>query len=739
MSRRSRKMALSHSRRQSAGRRKATDYGVKNDDCYGRKISFPLMKRIVIDLLCGLVAVASTASSLATEMGAPGAAEHVSRGADDERVVEKMDGSTTADRPLVTPDAIVSTRSSFAARWSSISGATSYRLDVSTSSFFDSYVTGYYGLEVGAATWRVVTGLSPDTTYYYRVTGLTEAGFSTNSDVMSGQTATGSGFVISPTFGSSITNNPNAAEIEAMINRAITIYESLYSDPITVFILFRYSTTRPNGTPIGSISQIALSDYVAYSPSWNTYISALQADAKTGNDATANASLPPNALSANIIPSSANGRALGGDTPPAMFDDSTVAVGGPYDGIVTLNSGAPYQFVRPTNGSNYDAQRLIEHEIDEVLGLGSRLNTSSNNVRPQDLFSWSSSGVRNISTSGTRYFSIDGGNTPIVNFNQAPNLDFGDWQSAPCPQANPYVQNAFACYGQASDMTETSPEGINLDVIGYDRVPPLKGQLLNISTRMEVLLGDQVLIGGFIVTGTSPKKIIVRGIGPSLPVNGSLADPTLELHQGNATLATNDNWKLNDQTGQSQEAEIRATTIPPGNDLESAIVATLSPGSYTAVLAGKNGGTGVGLVEVYDLAQGANSRLANISSRGFVDTGDNVMIGGLIVGGPSGDSARVMVRALGPSLTSSGVAGTLNDPILELHDGNGATIASNDNWKTRPNGTSQQAEIEATTIPPTNDLESALVRVLPPGNYTAVVRGTNSSTGVGLVEVYNLP
>lgn len=696
------------------------------------------MKRIFIDLLCGLVAVASTASSLGAEMGAPGAAEHLSRAGEEETVVEKMDGSTTADRVLVSPDAIISTRSTFAARWSPIRGATSYRLDVSTSSSFDGYVTNYQGLEVGAATWRVVTGLSPGTTYYYRVTGLTEAGFGTNSDVMTGQTTTGSGFVISPTFDSSITNNPNAAAIEAMINRAIAIYESLYSDPVTVFILFRYSTTRPNGTPIGSTSQIALSNYVVYSPSWNTYISALQADAKTGNDAAANASLPPNALSANIIPSSANGRALGGDTPPAMFDDSSVAVGGPYDGIVTLNAGAPYQFVRPPNSSNYDAQTSVEHEIDEILGLGSRLNTSSNNLRPQDLFSWSSSGVRNISTSGTRYFSIDGGNTDIVNFSQTPNFDFGDWQSDPCPQANPYVQNAFGCYGQAPDISETSPEGINLDVIGYDRVPPSKGQLLNISTRMEVLRGDQVLIGGFIVTGTDPKKVIVRGIGPSLPVNGSLVDPSLELHQGNATIATNDNWKINDQSGQSQEAEIQATTIPPGNNLESAIVATLSPGSYTAVLAGKNGGTGVGLVEVYDLAQAANSKLANISSRGFVDTGDNVMIGGFIVGGPSGDSARVLVRALGPSLMNSGVAGALGNPILELHDGDGATIASNDNWKTRPDGTSQQAEIEATTIPPTNDLESALVRVLPPGNYTAVVRGTNSSTGVGLVEVYNL-
>jgi len=143
-------------------------------------------------------------------------------------------------------------------------------------------------------------------------------------------------------------------------------------------------------------------------------------------------------------------------------------------------------------------------------------------------------------------------------------------------------------------------------------------------------------------------------------------------------------------------------------------------------------------VEVYDLAQSANARLGNISSRGFVDTGDNVMIGGFIVGGPTGENGRVLVRALGPSLTNSGVAGALSDPTLELHDGNGATIASNDNWKLRSDGGSQQAEIESTSIAPTNDLESALLRDLAPGNYTAIVRGNNNATGVGLVEVYNL-
>jgi hypothetical protein len=265
--------------------------------------------------------------------------------------------------------------------------------------------------------------------------------------------------------------------------------------------------------------------------------------------------------------------------------------------------------------------------------------------------------------------------------------------------------------------------------------PPI---LLNISTRMRVLTGDQVLIGGFIITGSDPKKVIIRGMGPSLNnVGVTLSDPTLELHQGNTTLATNDNWKIDDQTGQSQEATIRATTIPPGNDLESALVATLTPGPYTAILAGKNGGTGVGLVEVYDLAQAANSQLANISTRGFVDSGDNVMIGGLIVGGGSGGgTAKVIVRALGPSVP---VPGALGDPTLELHDVNGATIATNDNWKfDDQTGQSQEAAIRATTIPPPNDLESALIATLAPGNYTAIVRGKNNTTGVGLVEVYNL-
>ena len=189
----------------------------------------------------------------------------------------------------------------------------------------------------------------------------------------------------------------------------------------------------------------------------------------------------------------------------------------------------------------------IFHEIDEVMGLGSRLGHNLNDLRPQDVFSWSSAGVRNLTSSGTRYFSINGGTTNIVNFSQDPNRDFGDWLSTSCPQAHPYVQNAFGCSGQFSDISSISPEGINLDVIGYDlnRVASLS----NISTRGFVQTGNNVMIGGFIIQGTGPKTVILRAIGPELaapPFNipNALGDPTLELHNANgALIARNDNWQ----------------------------------------------------------------------------------------------------------------------------------------------------------------------------------------------------
>ena len=282
-------------------------------------------------------------------------------------------------------------------------------------------------------------------------------------------------------------------------------------------------------------------------------------------------------------------------------------------------------------------------------------------------------------------------------------------------------------------ITATNAEGTSatFQLVLTILPPAAPTTLLNISTRLRVLAGDNALIGGFIITGAAPKRVIVRAIGPSLTdsgISGALADPVLELHgPGGFITITNDNWQ------DTQQSEIEATGIPPNNNLESAIVATLPPGAYTAIVRGQGDGTGVGLVETYDLDSAASSQLANISTRGFVDTGENVMIGGLIAGPASADGGPMLVRAIGPSLSGFGVPNALQDPTLELRDRNGNLIASNDDWRD-----TQQAAILATGIPPSHDKESAILSNVAPGNYTAIVRGMNNGTGIGLVEVYNL-
>ena len=253
-------------------------------------------------------------------------------------------------------------------------------------------------------------------------------------------------------------------------------------------------------------------------------------------------------------------------------------------------------------------------------------------------------------------------------------------------------------------------------------------EALNLSSRLNVGTGDNVLIGGFIVTGTESKKVILRGLGPSLTSNGvpdPLANPALDLFQDDTLIMSNDDWK------DSQEAEIEATGMAPTDDAESAIVATLAPGSYTAVLRGSDGGTGNGLVEIYDLDTTVDSTLTNVSTRGFVQTGDNVLIGGFIIG--SGETDTVILRAIGPSLADLGVADPLQDPTLDLYDSNGVVIMSNDNWRD-----SQETLLQSSGLTPANDAESAIITSLAPGAYTAIVRGSNDTTGVALVEVYNM-
>jgi Alpha-galactosidase, CBM13 domain/Fibronectin type III domain len=858
---------------------------------------FPLIPLIVFGgVALGLAALASGSnlpeqSTISPASLQPSAATHETR-AGLQEVIE-FSNATKVTPPIETLSSAPPTRSSFMATWRSISNAKGYLLDVSTSNSFSSYVEGYHDLDVGNVNGRAVTGLKPGTTYYYRVRSYSAAGSGGYLDVTTATTEASTGLIIHPTFDSSIT-----PPIQAMIFQAIGIYESLFSDPITIEILFRYtdSAPAPSPTPLPP-GVLATSSSTIYTVSWNDFISHLRADAKTSNDNKAIASLPGSPLSTNIAPSSANGRAVGLNTLPAMCADGTIGnctpENGPYDGIVTLNSAAPFSFSRPLISGTFDAQRAVEHEIDEVMGLGSYLNRNapacpsfeaespscpqppgeectivaggaviqscpncsggadvgfvgnnsgtlqfnqvfanasgrlnvkiwyangdavryaflsvngapgtsltfpstgsfqtvgsiqltitnlipgSNNtlmfsnpivgnwapdfdrievtctipppasIRPQDLFSWSSPGVRNLTLDGSRYFSIDSGTTNIVNFNQTPPGDFGDWFSEPCPQRHPFVQNAFVCRDQFSDISATSPEGINLDVIGYD-LSGTTPYLANLSTRAFVQTGDNLLIGGLIVEGTQPKSVILRAIGPELSQYGipnAMVDPTLELHNANgALIASNNNWQTTIIGGiitSDQVQNILNSGHAPGAASESAIIASLPPGNYTAIVRGVNNTTGVALVEAYDLSPSLHSILGNISTRSLVETGDKVMIGGFIVQGTQ--PKNVIIRAIGPELSQYGVPNPLVDPTLELHNDTGALIASNNNWQHTIIGgiiTSDQVQnIQNSGHPPRDASESAIIANLPPGNYTAIVRGVNNTTGAALVEVYDL-
>ena len=251
---------------------------------------------------------------------------------------------------------------------------------------------------------------------------------------------------------------------------------------------------------------------------------------------------------------------------------------------------------------------------------------------------------------------------------------------------------------------------------------------------MRVQTGNNVGIGGFIITGSAPKTVLLRAIGPSLihfGVPGVLADPVLELHgPGTFATITNNNWR------DTQEAAIQATGIPPTDDSESAILATLNPGAYTAIVRGNNGTSGVGLIEIYDLSVSAASKLSNLSTRAFVSTGSDVVIAGFLLSEGNG-SNEVVARGIGPSLSPNffPASAVLANPALELRDADGTLLISNNDWQDNP---VQAALISAAGLAPTNNLESAIAATLPPGLYTVILAGLNNGTGIGLVEVYDL-
>lgn len=309
--------------------------------------------------------------------------------------------------------------------------------------------------------------------------------------------------------------------------------------------------------------------------------------------------------------------------------------------------------------------------------------------------------------------------------------------------ANYTLQNIFGPVDFWNATTQPDTSGIpyvsqgepwnpHTQLLSLPAKPGAQPQLLNISTRLRVGAGQSVGIAGFIITGSEPKKVIIRAIGPSLRAVGLadvVADPVLELHGGaqDALITTNDNW--NDDAASA--AELASADLTPEDEHESATVLTLLPGYYTAVIGGKDGSGGTALVEVYDGDAMADSQLGNVSTRGFVGTEDDVLIGGFVVAGPA--SAKVVVRALGPSLTAFGVHDAIADPMLEVHDGNG-NVTSNDDWQTAVSG-----GLIPVALQPLDPRESAIQMSLAPGSYTAIVRGKGETTGVGLVEAYNLP
>lgn len=280
------------------------------------------------------------------------------------------------------------------------------------------------------------------------------------------------------------------------------------------------------------------------------------------------------------------------------------------------------------------------------------------------------------------------------------------------------------------------------DPEGFDRITPFiipgvfpftfdAARLANISMRLHVGEGEKLMVGGFIIEGTEPKRVVLRALGPSLAqagVSNVLADPLLELKDAaGSDIAQSAGWR------ETQQDELLAIGLAPNDDAESALVQTLAPGVYTAGVTAQDGGTGVGLLEIYDIDAAAKSRLVNISSRGFVGDADDVMIGGFIVGGSTGWT-RLMVRGVGPSLAAAAIAQPLTNPSLAVRDHNGELVAANDDWRD-----AQAEEIEASTLAPGADAEAASILSLAPGAYTTTLQGDGSDTGVGVLEVYRLP
>jgi hypothetical protein len=424
-------------------------------------------------------------------------------------------------------------------------------------------------------------------------------------------------------------------------------------------------------------------------------------------------------------------------TPPGAFTDNTIMVDSTVEGgLVHLTGGATI-IPDSSNTAEIGMSGTYSSDAGDKLSLAYSFTVDLNIPEPSAYTIEAAINVGGISVPVEASGTLMPGLHKYEGTFASPSL--------PTPGAGSFTGTLTFTFGTITQSALAAADGaLDLEIQQLDfRVAPdvatveAPSQNQNLSTRGIVEAGDNVLIGGFIITGNDDKQVVLRAIGPSLAshdVTGALADPTLELHDADgAIIATNDNWMDNSEADQTFLTE---NNLAPDDPAESAIVATLAPGEYTTIVRSTEADkSGVALVEVYDLDMGAtDSRLANISTRGNVLTGENVVIGGFIVGGGGGGFASTIIRGLGPSLTTAGISEPLADPMLQIMDANGNVVDSNDNWMDNPN----MLTISDDGLAPTDDSEAALFEILPAGEYTAILSGVGETTGVGLVEIYDV-
>lgn len=417
--------------------------------------------------------------------------------------------------------------------------------------------------------------------------------------------------------------------------------------------------------------------------------------------------------------------------PPEAFLSNTITADTSVDGLIHLSGSA--SIVPPANVT------MVTISVDGTFSADAG-----------DKFSVAYQFSGNLATTGSIGYTISGdvNGIPIPSITGTidPGLHIYDG-TAESPTLPLAVSGTFSgtltfdFTNAGGNLSAPTPGGLDLTVQQLDFqlnpnavgvLPPSQAQ--NISTRANVGTGENVLIGGFIVTGTEDKLVVLRGLGPSITgtTTPDLEDPVLELHDASGALIdTNDNWgDLSDE----DKTVLSDNGLEPNGDSEAALVETLAPGQYTTIVSGANGTTGIGLVEVYGLDDGTDSTLANISSRGFVEPDDKVMIAGFIIGGGGGGFSQVIVRGIGPSLADQGVMNPLADPVVEVFNQNGDSLGVNDNWMDDPN----MQTVSDDGLAPSNPNEAALYQVLPPGEYTAIASGVNDTSGVALVEAYEV-